>query len=87
MHVFFFSTMGILNEYIWDGLRWNGGTNCDQCINKGNFTGAGTGEVLYAMQDPSTKLLRVGFVSVDSPSTITEAVRASGGNWGTFPLN
>ena len=43
-------------------------------------------QVLYAMEDPTTKTVRVGFVSAGSPGTLSEAVRTSGGAWSVASL-
>ena len=43
-------------------------------------------QVLYAMEDPTSKTIRVGFVSTGSPGTLSEAVRTSGGAWSVASL-
>ncbi|KAF5345433.1 hypothetical protein D9758_013638 [Tetrapyrgos nigripes] len=75
IHVFFLSPDYILSEWRWTsagGPRF--GDGCPNCVTHSAFGAVNGSEVLYAIQSsrPATKL-RVGFVSVASPTTITEA--------------
>jgi hypothetical protein len=86
--VYFLSHRGVLSEYRWDsGRGWSGGSGCTNCIDRAGFQVAEGSTVLYALQDPSTKALRVGFVSPGNPGTVVEAVSTnSGASWVLAPL-
>ena len=43
-------------------------------------------QVLYAMENPNNKTVRIGFVSAGSPGTVSEAVSTSGGAWSVATL-
>ena len=80
IHVYFLSPANVLSEYIWNA-GWQGGPSCTQCLTASNFVAAAGSQILYAMGNPDTAELRVGFVSAGAPTTLTEAVHDVGGEW------
>jgi len=72
----------VLSEYIWtNAVGWSGGSSCAECLTSSGFVAAAGSEVLYAMGNPATAELRVGFISAGAPGTISEAGHTVGGEW------
>ncbi|KAF8872309.1 hypothetical protein BD779DRAFT_1679797 [Infundibulicybe gibba] len=82
IRIYFFSPSNILSEYIWMAAvgHFRGGPSCADCLTAAGLAVVPGSKVLYAMQNPSTGSLRVGFVSAGFPSTLAEADRAGAPN-------
>ncbi|GLB45023.1 hypothetical protein LshimejAT787_1901010 [Lyophyllum shimeji] len=90
-HVYFLSSSNRLREYKWTatvGGRYGSGTQCPECIDNMGYTVAtGSNQWLYALENPTTNVLRVGFVSPGIPGTIVEAVKVNDASpWQLAPL-
>ncbi|KAF8896005.1 hypothetical protein BD779DRAFT_1667882 [Infundibulicybe gibba] len=89
IHVYFFSPSDILSEYIWaTGIGWRGGPSCTECLTTSKIAVIPGSKVLYAMGNPLTRSLRVGFESTRFLGTLTEADKSGdlGSTWKVFPL-
>ncbi|KAF7352254.1 hypothetical protein MVEN_01189100 [Mycena venus] len=90
IHVYFFSPSNILSEYIYSdaAAAWRGGASCSDCIDRLNIAVQPGSRMLYAMGSTalSNGRLRVGFVSAETPGTVTEADYANGAGWRFTPL-
>jgi len=87
-HVYFLGPDRSLKEYKWTasvGGRY--GNACPECIDHTGFTVAAGSNWLYALENPSSNVLRVGFVSPGAPGTLSEAVKINdGAAWQFAPL-
>ncbi|THU77265.1 hypothetical protein K435DRAFT_846265 [Dendrothele bispora CBS 962.96] len=74
-HVYYYSPDGILSEYINNIQAPAHGPSCTQCVTNQRFGVVNGSVALYSFADTKTPgmQLRVGFESVGSPGTITEA--------------
>ncbi|THU88097.1 hypothetical protein K435DRAFT_842287 [Dendrothele bispora CBS 962.96] len=72
-NVYYYSPDGILSEYI--NAKMLHGPSCTQCVTNQRFRVVNGSVALYSFADNKTPgmQLRVGFESVESPGTITEA--------------
>ncbi|KAF8896007.1 hypothetical protein BD779DRAFT_1782262 [Infundibulicybe gibba] len=89
IHVYFFSPSNVLSEWIWaNGIGWRGGPSCTECLTTLGIAVVPGSKVLYAMGNPSTQSLRVGFESAGFPGTLAEADKAgtAGSTWQLAPL-
>ncbi|KAF8057466.1 hypothetical protein FPV67DRAFT_1527535 [Lyophyllum atratum] len=80
LHVFFLAPNRTLSEWRFTvPAGGRSGDACPGCIVHSGFTVAEGSGVLYALEEPISKGLRVGFVSPGAPGTLTEAVSADDG--------
>ncbi|THU89085.1 hypothetical protein K435DRAFT_969240 [Dendrothele bispora CBS 962.96] len=79
-HVYYYSPDGVLSEYI-NNISAHG-PSCTQCVTNQRFGVVNSSVILYSFADFKTPgmQLRVGFESVGSPGTITEATFNSNTN-------
>ncbi|KAF8054324.1 hypothetical protein FPV67DRAFT_1460906 [Lyophyllum atratum] len=87
-HVYFLSPDRILKEYKWTaGVGGRYGNNCAECIDHMGFSVTAGRDFLYALENPTTNVLRVGFVSPGVPGTLVEAVKVNDASpWQLAPL-
>jgi len=89
-HVYFLSPSRTLREYKWTagvGGRYGSGTQCPECIDNMGYSVTTGSDYLYALENPSTNVLRVGFVSPGVPGTLCEAVKVNDASpWQLAPL-
>ncbi|KAF8063197.1 hypothetical protein FPV67DRAFT_1505488 [Lyophyllum atratum] len=80
LHVFFLAPNRTLSEWRFTvPAGGRSGDACPGCIVHSGFAVAEGSDVLYALEEPISKGLRVGFVSPGAPGTLTEAVSADDG--------
>ncbi|KAE9404320.1 hypothetical protein BT96DRAFT_916886 [Gymnopus androsaceus JB14] len=81
IHVFFLSPANVLSEYYWTNARgFRGGPSCSECLTAQGFVASST-KLLYAMGDPVTAAIRLGFVSAGAPNGLSEAEFTAATGW------